>query len=216
MTGHTGTISALMVVDVDGRDVLVSGGDDGTVRRWDLATAAPIGEPVTGIAGRVTNLAAVRLGDRPVVLVRGFDGLIHSFDAGSGTPAAPPVPSVAGGITTLELPGGPAILSRPDYGQADVVDLRSGASLGLPVERFLSIQITATMIAGRPLLLDAEGNEIVIKDLGTGNPVGSPLTGHESQISSLTPVIVDGSTYLVSTSADRSIRIWDLTARARG
>jgi serine/threonine-protein kinase len=216
MTGHTGMIMALMVVEVDGRQVLVSGGDDGTVRRWDLATASPIGEPVTGISGRVTKLAATRLGDRPVVLVRGFDGFIHSFDAGSGAPVGPPVPSVADGIATLALPGGTAVLSRPDYGRMEVVDLRSGAALGPAVDRFLSLQLTATVIAGRPLLLDVDGDNIVIKDLGTGRPVGSPLTGHESSVTSLTPVVVGGSTYLVSTSHDRTIRIWDLTARARG
>jgi hypothetical protein len=33
--------------------VLASGGADGTVRRWDGATGAPIGEPLTGHTGWV-------------------------------------------------------------------------------------------------------------------------------------------------------------------
>ena len=31
--------------------MIVSGGDDGTVRVWDLATGAPVGEPLTGHTG---------------------------------------------------------------------------------------------------------------------------------------------------------------------
>jgi hypothetical protein len=216
LTGHTGVITALAAVEVDGRQVLVSGGDDQTLRRWDLATATPIGEPITGIAGRVTELAATRLGDRPVVLAKGSDDVIHSFDAASGAPAGPPVPSRGEGITTLALPGGTGILTSPDYGRMEVVDLRSGHAMGIAANGYMSSHLTAAVIAGRPLLLDVEGDNIVIRDLGTGRPVGSPLTGHESSVTSLTPVAVGGSTYLVSTSHDRTIRIWDLTARARG
>ena len=35
----------------DGTPVIVSGGDDDTVRVWRLADGAPVGEPLTGHAG---------------------------------------------------------------------------------------------------------------------------------------------------------------------
>ena len=41
----------------DGRLLLASGGADGTVRLWDPATGAPVGEPLTGHTGRVTSVA---------------------------------------------------------------------------------------------------------------------------------------------------------------
>ena len=37
------------------RDVIVSGGDDGTVRVWDAATGQPAGPPLTGHTGAVTR-----------------------------------------------------------------------------------------------------------------------------------------------------------------
>ena len=37
----------------DGTPVVVSGGDDGTVRVWRLADGTPVGEPITGHTGEV-------------------------------------------------------------------------------------------------------------------------------------------------------------------
>src|SRR5204863_4488118 len=40
----------------DGKTI-VSGGEDGTVRLWELATGKPIGEPVMGSDGPITSVA---------------------------------------------------------------------------------------------------------------------------------------------------------------
>jgi serine/threonine-protein kinase len=219
MTGHTGSISALAVVDVAGRKVLLSGSDDGTVRRWDVATAAPIGEPLTGVAGRVTTLSTIRAADRPVVLAHGFDGLISSFDVESGTPAGPPVPSVTDAFSVIDLPSGPAVVTRPDYGEIAVVDLRSGARIDHGIEGFdSSLELTAAVVDGRPLLADVKTGELAVRlrDLRTGQEVGVPMAGHENSISHMLTVTAGGSIFLVSASADRSMRIWDLTTRAKG
>jgi hypothetical protein len=216
LTGHTGIIFALAVTEVDGRKILLSGSDDQTVRRWDLATTAPLGAPLT-VAGRVAAVAVTRIADRPVVLAKGFQEPIHAWDVASGASVGQAVPCVVDSITTLGLPSGPAVLSRPDYQGVAVVDLRSGAPLsGYGLEGYMSVQVAAAVVDGRPLLVDTGPDSIRLRDLRTGDPVGEPLTGHESLVSSLTTVTAGGSTFLVSTSSDRSIRIWDLTARARG
>src|SRR5690606_21198710 len=110
LTGHTGGITALAVVAVDGREVLLSSGEDATVRRWDLAAATPIGEPLAADVGPVDAMAVVG-GDRPVVLARGQEGAISSFDVATGAPAGPRVsgrPALHETVATVELPGGPA------------------------------------------------------------------------------------------------------------
>ena len=65
--------------------MVISGGDDRTVRVWDLATGAPVGDPLTGHTGSVYAVAVRRLDGRPVVVSGGSDGR-----CGSGTwPPAP-------------------------------------------------------------------------------------------------------------------------------
>lgn len=43
---HTGPVGAVAVAVVGGRPVAVTGGDDGTVRVWDLGSGTPIGAPL--------------------------------------------------------------------------------------------------------------------------------------------------------------------------
>jgi WD40 repeat protein len=53
--GHNST--AVAAAKLDGRPVVISGGDDLTVRVWDLATGTPIRNPLTGHDGPVTAVA---------------------------------------------------------------------------------------------------------------------------------------------------------------
>ena len=55
----------------DGTPVIVSGGDDGTVRVWRLADGTPVGEPLTGHSGAVRAVAVGALPDGTPVIVSG-------------------------------------------------------------------------------------------------------------------------------------------------
>jgi serine/threonine-protein kinase len=221
LAGHTGVITHLAVVDVDGRKVLVSGSGDQTVRRWDLATAAPIGEPLT-VTGRVTGLSVIPSVDGAVVLARGAapppksnEGAIQAWNIASGAPVGAPVATVDDTFSAVQLPGGTAVLGRVDYSRFKLVDLRSGA----PVSGYTTSEVLdpiVAVVAGRPLLVESDipTGTISLRDLRDGSSVGGELSGHEDLITSMAPVTVGDTTYLVSASADRSIRIWDLTARA--
>ncbi|MEU5100781.1 MULTISPECIES: hypothetical protein [unclassified Streptomyces] len=78
--GHEGRINALDVAMVGDRAVAVTGGEDGTVRIWDLVGGRPVGPPLTGHDARVEAVAVTTMRDRPVALTAGRDGVIRVWD----------------------------------------------------------------------------------------------------------------------------------------
>jgi WD40 repeat protein len=68
------------VEELDGRPIVVSGGNDGTVRVWDLALGEAVGEPQRGHEGWVRSVAVGELDERPVAVSGGGDGRKCSGD----------------------------------------------------------------------------------------------------------------------------------------
>jgi WD40 repeat protein len=57
LEGHTGSVHAVTLAEVDGEPVVVSGSWDATVRVWDARTGRPCGKPLTGHTGSVFAVA---------------------------------------------------------------------------------------------------------------------------------------------------------------
>ncbi|WP_327391687.1 hypothetical protein OG533_02555 [Streptomyces sp. NBC_01186] len=79
-TGHEGGINALDIALAGDRVALVTGGEDGTVRIWDLADGRQIGPPLTGHDGSVEAVVVTTMRDRPVALTAGRDGVVRVWD----------------------------------------------------------------------------------------------------------------------------------------
>jgi WD40 repeat protein len=58
-------VRTVAVAELDGRPVVISGSDDHTVRIWDLATGAPIGDPFACTNGPVLSVAIAAVADCP-------------------------------------------------------------------------------------------------------------------------------------------------------
>ena len=88
--GHSGPITGVAVLaaltqeaptqEAGASAVAVTAGDDGTVRMWDLATARPVGSPMTGHRGPVSSLTMAALDGRPVAITGGFDETVRLWD----------------------------------------------------------------------------------------------------------------------------------------
>jgi WD40 repeat protein len=81
---------ALVAVPLpDGRMLLASGNQDGTVRLWDPATGTPAGSPLEGHTGTVKALVAVPLPDGRILLASASnDRTVRLWDPATKTPAA--------------------------------------------------------------------------------------------------------------------------------
>jgi WD40 repeat protein len=101
-TDDTEGLEALTAwTSLNGRMLVACGGSDGTIRRWDVDGATPVGEPLTGHAGEVEVLAAWTSPDGPVLASGGSDGTIRRWDANAGTPIGEPMTGHAGGVQAL-------------------------------------------------------------------------------------------------------------------
>ena len=138
-----------------------------------------------------------------------------AWDARTGSPAGPAITTRTVEADAVELPGGTALLTRDGYDLA-LRDLTTGAVLRsgkLGSGPHLVGAVAAAVVGERGVIAVAQDDQIGLVDLSTGQPIGAPLIGHEGAVTALAAVEVDGSTFLVSSSHDRSIRIWDLTRR---
>ena len=138
---------AVAAAELDGRPVIISGSDDGTVRVWDLAAGTPIGQPLTGHTGRVWAVAAAELDGRPVIISASVDGTVRAWDLAAGTPIGQPLTGHTGpvyAVAAAELDGRPVIISGGADRAVRIWDLATGTPVGEP---FLDALETVTSVA---------------------------------------------------------------------
>jgi len=86
--GHQGGVRSITLGMLAGRAVIVSGEGDGTVRRWDAETGAPIGELLTGHQGWVRSVTLGMVAGRAVIVSGGDDGTVRLWNAATGDQTA--------------------------------------------------------------------------------------------------------------------------------
>ena len=136
ITGHGWAVSSVAVGELDGGPVIISGGADGTVRRWDLATGTPIGGPITGHDGSVNAVAVGELEGRPVIISGGADETVRRWDLASTELIGDPIEALCktvNAVAAAELDGRPVIISGNADGTVRRWDLASGIPIGDPI-----------------------------------------------------------------------------------
>ena len=172
--GHDGPVTAVAVGALpDGTPVIVSGGDDGTVRVWRLADGTPVGEPLTGHAGPVTAVAAGALPDgTPVIVSGGDDGTVRVWRLADGTPVGEPLTGHDGAVTAVAagaLPDGtPVIVSGGGDGTVRVWRLADGTPLVPPLD--LPESVRAVAVHGN-VIVTAAGADIAVHQPALPRPM---------------------------------------------
>jgi hypothetical protein len=126
---HAGTVEAVVVVELEGRPIAVSGGQDGTVRVWDLRTGEPIGDSLRGHTGVVSAVAVGKLDGRPIAVSGSTDRTVWVWDLRTGEPIGEPLTGHFDWVSALalgELDGRPIAISGSTFDQTvRVWDLRT-------------------------------------------------------------------------------------------
>ncbi|MFJ8793608.1 putative PEP-binding protein [Streptomyces sp. NPDC102462] len=88
-----GFLDAVATAVVEDRPVVVTlgnGDTSGMLRMWDLATVAPVGEPLTMHKIGAVSLTTAVLGGRPVAITGGGDGTVRVWDLTTREELGPP------------------------------------------------------------------------------------------------------------------------------
>ncbi|WP_436764027.1 WD40 repeat domain-containing serine/threonine protein kinase [Streptosporangium sp. V21-05] len=215
--GHRGDVLSVVLTELDGRSVVVSGGHGGLLVS-DAATGKEVDSPLRGKDGEVTSLARAELDGRPVIVAAGAGDAVRVWDPADGRLVAGPYANGGAPITALtvgSVGGRPVILHGGDA-TVRVRDLRTGAPVGKPwtghTDRVAALAVTE--LDGSPAVVSGSWDRTVrVWDLATGSPLGAPLTGSTGWVTSVAVTRVGDRPVVVAGGNDRAVRAWSLDPR---
>ena len=182
-TGHGGWVQAVAAAELDGRPVVISGGSDGTVRVWDLATGDPGRWPVHRPRRRGAR-GGGRGAGRPA---RGHLRQRRRDGAGVGPGHRRPRSVIRSPATTArcsrwrsaELEGRPVVISGS--GDADGAGVGPGhrrprSATRSPATTARCSRWRSAELDGRPVVISGSDDRTVrVWDLATGDPGRRPV-----------------------------------------
>ena len=198
---------------MDGRPVAITTSDDGTARVWDLATGQATAT-LTGHTGSVRAVATAIVDGRPVAITTSDDRTARVWDLATGQ-ATVTLTGHTGGVrgwpprssTAARWPSPPAAIDT-----ARVWDLATGhatATLtghtGARHGRWLPRSWMAARWPSPPETMAPPG-------CGTWPPARPPPPSPATtgRVTGVATAIVDGRPVAITTSYDRTARVWDL------
>ena len=219
MSGFKLGVCSVALGAVNGRWLIVSGGDDGRILLWDAEDRAPVGPPITGHEGTVLTVALGTVNGRALIVSGGDDGTVRLWDAEAGTQVGAPMTGHAGGVFSVSLGtinGRALIVSGGDDGTVRLWDLEGGKPFKTPI---MSHDVSVNSVA----LGTVNGSEVIVSGTNDGRlwlwdqqawtPVGDPVTGHAGFVKSVALGAVNGRALIVSGGLDHTVRLWDAGGR---
>ena len=200
LTGHTSSVNAIVLIP--GRNQLISGSADGTIKQWDLTSGGEL-QTFAGHASYVNTL--VLSPDGHTVASGSADQTIALWDIQTGENLATLTGHVSP-INTLAIShSGRQLISGSADGTIKIWDLTTQQELHSLQAHPSAINTIAVSSDDASFATGSADRTIRLWDLTTGEAQGV-LQGHESYVNALetTP---DGQ-YLISASADTTIKLW--------
>ena len=209
LEGHEFTIWSVVVTQ-DGRHV-VSGGQDATVRLWDIQTGKLV-HTFIGHEGPVYGLAATSDGRR-IFSVSNRDSSVRVWDVEAGTALNTLKPNSLHTLAIAITPDDCYIITGGDDGKDRVWDIGHSAMVRIREQGagVFSIAVSPDgthLVSGSKRALGRDPTGILwLRDLDTGALLHT-LHGHKGNVTRL--VFTPESRFMISGGQDGDVNIWDV------
>ncbi|MFJ6621511.1 hypothetical protein ACIQOW_28550 [Kitasatospora sp. NPDC091335] len=228
VAGHPKGTSAVTTATVDGRPVVVTGGEEGTVRLWDLATGEPVGEPMTGHTQLIRSVATAEPDGRPVAVSGGVDRTVRVWDLRTRRLLHPPLTGHTGWVTAVDtavVRGRTVAVTCGEDRTVRVWDLATGEPVGTPMHeppltahhyRSRLSALATTVLGRRPVAVTGDmGGTLRVWELAKGRQLGPALETGGGSVSSLAAVLVDGRPTVAVGHFGGVTTLWDVATGRR-
>ncbi|GAB1516870.1 hypothetical protein [Actinophytocola sp. KF-1] len=213
LTGHQGTVTVVACTHVNGKALAISGGEDGTVRMWDLATGTVSSRLSEHLHG-VQEITPVTVNGRPAVVTLGKtlgNPLVEDLATGSAMYHLAPEDTWVSAVACVPAAEGPVAVMGVDDGTIRAVDITTRTLLATlsPADHPLR-SIAHAEVNGRHLLLGlGPSGKVTVWDVATGTRLAS-ITGEDWTAAAIACTDVDGRQVAALACDDGNLRVWDL------
>ncbi|MEU4510757.1 WD40 repeat domain-containing protein [Nonomuraea wenchangensis] len=213
---HPRTLLAVATAVVDGRQVVVSSCDGGSVRVSDLVVDRPSDEPVRHDAA-ITAVAVTSVAGRPVAVTGSDDATVRAWDLETGDQVCRPLTDHTGAITAMaatQVDGRAVALAGGKDGEVRLWDLALGEAAGAPLaaHRGPITAIAADDTDDPPRAITAGDDKTIrVWDLRTGEETGNPRKSDHRFVQALTTTTLDDRPVALLGRWGGGFRVRDLT-----
>lgn len=210
LIGHSGAVRAVAKGIISGRDIVVSGSQDSTVRVWDT-NGNPIGKPLVGHKGGVNAVALGILDGREVIVSGAGDSTLKIWDAASRY-LIQTLEGHTGWITSVELfesEGSEFVVSASSDSTIRIWDYR-GKVVGAPLELHAGVinSVSTGIINGQTVIVSAASDSTIV----LSDPGGETIRRYCCDAGGINAAIVgtlEEREVIIGAGNDGTLRIWD-------
>ncbi|MGW8328873.1 caspase family protein [Streptomyces sp. NPDC055897] len=212
LTGHSGEVNTVAFAELDGVPVVISGGDDRTVRIWDVRRQEQRCL-FSGDMGWVRAVACMTLGGRSVVVCGTDSGHAHIWDLHRETELSVLIGHThwVRAVAGVQIEGRTAVVTGASDGTMCVWDPSVepkpkdvvGHAGGVNAVGAMTVEGRAVAVSG------GDDRTVRVWDVESGRQRGV-IEGHTGFVRAVACARLDEAPVVVSGASDGTVRVWDV------